>query len=101
MFQQFISLLNDTINSYQRSKKFLLKLITLNNKLENLKIAQLPKLITDEEKWVVNISNNQIPDNVSDILSLDGKFNYNHTKKRCLLIKLSLILNTIYIIFQL
>ena len=74
--------------------------ITLNNKLKNLKITQSPKLITDKENWVVNISNRQIPENVLDIHSLGGKFNYNHTKKHYLLIKLSLILNTIYIIFQ-
>ena len=55
--------------------------ITLDNKLKNLKITQLPKLIIDKENWVVNISNKQIPDNVLDILSLGGKFNYNHTKK--------------------
>ena len=55
--------------------------ITLDNKLKNLKITQLPKLITDKENWVVDISNRQIPDNVLDILSLGGKFNYNHTKK--------------------
>ena len=50
--------------------------------MENLKIAQLPKLITDKENWVVNISNKQIPNNVLDILNPGGKFNYNHTKKR-------------------
>ena len=53
----------------------------LNNKLENLKITQLPKFITDKENWVVNISNKQIPNNVLEILSLGGKFNYVHTKK--------------------
>ena len=56
-------------------------LISLNNKLGNLKIAQLPKLITDKENWVVNISNKQIPNNVLDILGIGGKFNYNHRKK--------------------
>ena len=52
----------------------------LKNKLENLKITQLPKFITDKENWVVNISNKQIPNNVLEILSLGGKFNYIHTK---------------------
>ena len=52
----------------------------LNNKLEKLKITQLPKFITDKENWVVNISNKQIPNNVLEILSLGGKFNYVHTK---------------------
>ena len=55
--------------------------ISLNNKLENLKISQLPKLITDKENWVVNISNKHIPDDVLDGLSLGSKFNYNYTEK--------------------
>ena len=37
--------------------------------------------MTDKENWVVNISNKQIPNNVLDILSLGGKFNYNYTRK--------------------
>ena len=52
-------------------------LINLNNKLDKFKIAQFPKLITDKENCVVNISNKQVLNDVLDILSLGGKFNYN------------------------
>ena len=53
----------------------------ITNKFENLKIAQIPKLITDKKNWLINMSNKQVPDNVADILSLGDKFAFNYNKK--------------------
>ena len=63
------------------NKIFANTLNILKNKFENLKISQLPKLVTEKLNWLVNISNKQIHNNVLDILSLGGKFNCKHTKK--------------------
>ena len=32
----------------------------ITNKLENLKITQIPKLVTDRKNWFINMSNKQI-----------------------------------------
>ena len=49
--------------------------------LSNFKITQIPKLVTDKENGLINMSDKQIPDNVTNILSLDGKFAFNYNER--------------------
>ena len=80
MFNEFYNNLNT--KNQVTIEKFTNKLQNnITNKLGNLKITQIPKLVTDRKNWFINMSNKQISDSVADILSLGGKFAFNYNKK--------------------
>lgn len=86
LVQSFLSFYNKSLKFHISNKQS-----TLNKKFSNLLSFQNPSIFslysnnsrssnindTDINKWVVNLSNSQLPDYVLEILSLGDKFNYS------------------------